>query len=188
MSGQGAILRSALPKSWLEGRTVPGPDVPGRSPQRPRSHRNHPRLPLLNLSRLRYCLILLCDRESVSARPKSVTNASGVRPISFRASAFSLDPKQELVLSSLVYLRSFLFFSILAVLCCSGSKQEPKTAPLPDAHALLVHAQELMGLGRMGDSVLHFKTSRANSENYQSDRTYPPFFYSFNTTESWFDP
>lgn len=60
--------------------------------------------------------------------------------------------------------------------------------PSGDAHALLVHAREVMGLGRMGDNVLHLKASSANSQNFQSDRTYPPFFYSFNTTESWFDP
>lgn len=86
------------------------------------------------------------------------------------------------------FTRPLSSLSILFVLCASATAHEPKTKPLPDAHALLVHAQELMGLGAMGDKVLHLKASRANSENYQSDRSYPPFLYSFNTTETWFDP
>jgi len=54
--------------------------------------------------------------------------------------------------------------------------------------AVLLRARNAMGFDRVGDRVLHAKGIRANEENYQSDRTYPPFFSAMSEEDIWFDP
>jgi hypothetical protein len=45
-----------------------------------------------------------------------------------------------------------------------------------------------MGLARLGESVIHYRAVAAAEQNYQSDRTYPPFFSAMQVKEAWFDP
>lgn len=45
-----------------------------------------------------------------------------------------------------------------------------------------------MGLARIGESVIHYRAVTAVEQNYQSDRTYPPFFSAMEVKEGWFDP
>jgi hypothetical protein len=60
--------------------------------------------------------------------------------------------------------------------------------PAADASAILARAREVMGFPRSGESVLHLRTVAAAEQNYQSDRTYPPFFSAMQVSEEWFDP
>jgi hypothetical protein len=61
-------------------------------------------------------------------------------------------------------------------------------APHADARALLQDAARAMGTGRVGAGTLHLRMSEATLEDYQSDRTYPPFFLGFTARETWFQP
>lgn len=45
-----------------------------------------------------------------------------------------------------------------------------------------------MGLARIGESVIYYRAVTAVEQNYQSDRTYPPFFSAMEVKEGWFDP
>lgn len=45
-----------------------------------------------------------------------------------------------------------------------------------------------MGFEKAGDRVLHLSVETATEENYQSARTYPPFFLAMNSQEIWLDP
>ncbi|HTS10708.1 MAG TPA: hypothetical protein VMH00_01195 [Candidatus Limnocylindrales bacterium] len=69
----------------------------------------------------------------------------------------------------------------------SAAEQTANGAP-PDAHALLARARDVMGLEKTADKILHVKISGATFQNYESDRTYPPFFSYFARVETWFDP
>jgi hypothetical protein len=57
-----------------------------------------------------------------------------------------------------------------------------------DPAALLVRAKEAMRFGRVNQSLIHYRAVAASAENYQSDRTYPPFFSAMHVEEAWFDP
>jgi hypothetical protein len=57
-----------------------------------------------------------------------------------------------------------------------------------DPAALLAHAKDVMRFARVGTSVVHYHAVAAEEQNYQSDRTYPPFFSAMEIKESWFDP
>jgi hypothetical protein len=57
-----------------------------------------------------------------------------------------------------------------------------------NAVALLARAKEVMGFARVGQSVVHYHAVAATEQNYESDRTYPPFFSAMNVNEAWFDP
>jgi hypothetical protein len=57
-----------------------------------------------------------------------------------------------------------------------------------DAAALLARAKEAMQFGRANQSVVHYHSVSASEQNYQSDRTYPPFFSAMHVEEAWFDP
>lgn len=56
------------------------------------------------------------------------------------------------------------------------------------AAELLARSKQVMGLERLGDSVIHYRAVAAAEQNYQSDRTYPPFFSAMEVKEGWFDP
>ncbi|HEY0349359.1 MAG TPA: hypothetical protein VGC60_14505 [Pyrinomonadaceae bacterium] len=45
-----------------------------------------------------------------------------------------------------------------------------------------------MVLARIGEAVIHYRAVTAVEQNYQSDRTYPPFFSAMEVKEGWFDP
>jgi hypothetical protein len=58
--------------------------------------------------------------------------------------------------------------------------------PLRDPTAVLAHARRAMGVQETDDRVIHFHAVFADQQNYQSDRTYPPFFDAMTTAELWF--
>jgi hypothetical protein len=62
------------------------------------------------------------------------------------------------------------------------------SAPAMGANAVLQRAREAMGFSRVGDKIIHLHAVSGTSENYQSDRTYPPFFLQMQVIESWLDP
>ncbi len=56
---------------------------------------------------------------------------------------------------------------------------------------LLAHAREVMGVASgqpASTRVIHYRASAAREQNFQSDRTYPPFFAAMAEQEIWFDP
>ncbi|HBB95021.1 MAG TPA: hypothetical protein DC054_06495 [Blastocatellia bacterium] len=56
------------------------------------------------------------------------------------------------------------------------------------AASVLARARDVMGSTRIGESVIHYRAGAAAEQNYQSDRTYPPFFSAMQIKEAWFDP
>jgi hypothetical protein len=52
---------------------------------------------------------------------------------------------------------------------------------------VLARAKQVMGLTRLSQSVIHYRAVAADEQNYQSDRTYPPFFAAMQVKEAWFD-
>src|SRR5258708_39417501 len=88
---------------------------------------------------------------------------------------------------------SFVVLALLA-LCPESSfaqNMDGKAAldaATKDAAALLARAKHVMRFGRVGKSVVHCRTVAAAEQNYQSDRTYPPFFSAMEVNEMWFDP
>ena len=53
-----------------------------------------------------------------------------------------------------------------------------------DPAALLARAKEVMRLARAGESVMQYRAVAASEQNYQSDRTYPPFFSAMEAKET----
>lgn len=53
---------------------------------------------------------------------------------------------------------------------------------------VLERAREVMGFARAAGIVIHYRAAAALEQNYQSDRTYPPFFSAMQLREGWFDP
>lgn len=78
-------------------------------------------------------------------------------------------------------------FALTVLLICRTSAWA-RDAQLTDSHAVLARARDVTGLSQLGDKVVHLRMTRAQIENYQSDRTYPPFFSAFADLDIWFDP
>ena len=57
-----------------------------------------------------------------------------------------------------------------------------------DPAAILARAKNVMGFSRTANRVVHYHAAAAEEQNYQSDRTYPPFFSAMEVKEGWFDP
>ena len=57
-----------------------------------------------------------------------------------------------------------------------------------NAGALLQRAWEVMGGAQVNGMLVHYRASASLSQNYQSDRMYPPFLDFFQQQESWFSP
>ena len=76
----------------------------------------------------------------------------------------------------------------LVILLIFVRSAKARDAQLTDSHAVLARARDVMGLSQLGDKVVHLRMARAQIENYQSDRTYPPFFSAFADLDIWFDP
>jgi hypothetical protein len=86
----------------------------------------------------------------------------------------------KLVLSCLIGL------ALPAVLCAQTGSQPDRQ--LSNPQALLQRAWEVMG-GREATGVLvHYRAAASLTQNYQSDRMYPPFLDFFQEQESWFNP
>lgn len=56
------------------------------------------------------------------------------------------------------------------------------------ADMLLNRAWLATGADRLAGKVVHYKDVSLLNQNYQSDRTYPPFLAFFGEREAWFDP
>ena len=56
------------------------------------------------------------------------------------------------------------------------------------AAAFLEHAKEVMRFARADQSVIHLHSLAAATQDYQSDRMYPPFFDAMQVQEEWYDP
>ena len=85
------------------------------------------------------------------------------------------------------------FLLSLGSVCVLGVRPvraQPPCSPTPglDARALLVRADSAMQVDRAAGKAYHWLGSRGTVENYQSDRTYPPFFSSFTAEEGWYAP
>lgn len=65
------------------------------------------------------------------------------------------------------------------------NEEECRPVNLTDAQALLQRAVEALG---MGEKVLHIQAMEDVLQNFQSERTYPPFFSAMRSVESWYDP
>ena len=72
------------------------------------------------------------------------------------------------------------------VLCSQGGSQQD--IQLSDAQALLQRARDVMGGTEAAGMLVHCHTSASLTQNYQSDRAYPPFLDFFQERESWFNP
>jgi len=54
--------------------------------------------------------------------------------------------------------------------------------------AMLARARAVMGFSRAGSAVIHYRAVAAQDQDYESDRSYPPFFAMMQVKETWFDP
>lgn len=64
----------------------------------------------------------------------------------------------------------------------------PVPAGTPAPAQLLATARARLDAGLSADSVLHYHAATATLMDYQSDRTYPPFFSAMDQGEAWYDP
>jgi hypothetical protein len=87
------------------------------------------------------------------------------------------------------------FLLLTAVLAGAPASLAQRTGVPPrpaaareDPAAVLARAREVMGFDRAGQSVIHYRAVAAAEQNYQSDRTYPPFFSAMQVKEGWLDP
>lgn len=88
-------------------------------------------------------------------------------------------------------------FLLVWICLCSGmlnvfvreaTAQSHADSERKDPVALLARAKEAMRVGRASQSMIHYHAIAASEQNYQSDRTYPPFFSAMDVEEAWFDP
>jgi hypothetical protein len=59
---------------------------------------------------------------------------------------------------------------------------------LSNVQALLQRARDVMGGTEAAGMLVHYHASASLTQNYQSDRMYPPFLDFFQEQESWFNP
>jgi hypothetical protein len=88
-------------------------------------------------------------------------------------------------------IRKLMLSCLLGLGLCAGlcSQAAAQQASQPsDAQALLQRAWEVMGGGQTAGMLVHYHASASLSQNYQSDRMYPPFLDFFQEQESWFNP
>ena len=90
-------------------------------------------------------------------------------------------------------LRGSFFFALLSLSAVAAAAPDPLPNPAAvseptDPGALLAQAKQVMRYDRVGQSVVHYRAADASEQNYQSDRTYPPFFSAMEAKEAWFDP
>jgi hypothetical protein len=81
-----------------------------------------------------------------------------------------------------------IWASIIAIPSLAQRSREPVDLAQKDPTAVLARAQEVMWFHHAGKSVIHYRAVAAAEQNYQSDRTYPPFFSAMEVKEAWFDP
>lgn len=81
-----------------------------------------------------------------------------------------------------------LVASFLAGSIAAQQSSRPDKNVTADPSAILYRAREVMGAARVGQQIVHYHSLAAVEQNYQSDRTYPPFFSAMQVREAWFDP
>jgi hypothetical protein len=75
------------------------------------------------------------------------------------------------------------------VLVLASSLQGQESAPrVASAAEWMARAQAAVGIPRANGKVLYYQSVEGAEQNYQSDRSYPPFFSAFVTRENWLDP
>src|SRR5581483_3722442 len=85
--------------------------------------------------------------------------------------------------------RILLAFLLLPYVCLGNPVCEPlEDGDLKDPQAILKRAIEAVGIPKVQGKILHFQNMLSNVQDYQSDRTYPPFFSAISSGEVWFDP
>lgn len=87
----------------------------------------------------------------------------------------------------------FKMLSLFVFICmCTVAQSQPHDKSVKptstDPKSLINRAIEAVGINRAQDKVLHYYIMEGAEQNYQSDRTYPPFFSAMSSTEIWFDP
>jgi hypothetical protein len=95
-------------------------------------------------------------------------------------------------------LKVFRWISLVTIVWLSGGSttslaqlaagQAGPDVAKKDVEALLARAKEAMRFAHAGRSVIHYRAVAAAEQNYQSDRTYPPFFSTMEINEVCFDP
>jgi len=88
-------------------------------------------------------------------------------------------------------IRKLKLLCLLGPALCAGLFSQaaaPQAGQPSDAQALLQRAWEVMGGRETAGMVVHYHASASLSQNYQSDRVYPPFLDFFQEQESWFNP
>jgi hypothetical protein len=83
-------------------------------------------------------------------------------------------------------LSCFLGLALPAVLCSQAGCQQDMQ--LSNPQALMQRAWEVMGGREAAGMLVHYHASASLTQNYQSDRMYPPFLDFFQDQESWFSP
>ncbi|HKF55197.1 MAG TPA: hypothetical protein VKJ45_07125, partial [Blastocatellia bacterium] len=63
----------------------------------------------------------------------------------------------------------------------------PVVAGQQEPAAVLARAKTVLGFDRVTKPIMHYHAVAAAEQNYQSDRTYPPFFSAMLIKEAWFD-
>src|SRR5690242_20897902 len=61
-------------------------------------------------------------------------------------------------------------------------------APGLSAAGLLARADSALGVARTDGRILHWTGMSSVAQDYQSDRTYPPFFAAFQQDDGAYDP
>jgi len=84
-------------------------------------------------------------------------------------------------------------FAVLFVtsILCAGHVTDAKllqNVDVKDAHIILDRAVEAVRIPKAASKILHYHSMLGNAQDYQSDRTYPPFFSALSSSEVWFDP
>ena len=82
----------------------------------------------------------------------------------------------------------FIVFALVGVVAAQAGEGKPASTPPADVSSTLARAREAAGFGRVGQMIVHYHSAAAVEQNYQSDRTYPPFFSAMQVREVWFDP
>jgi hypothetical protein len=69
----------------------------------------------------------------------------------------------------------------------AGAETSKPTSAQQEPAAVLARAKTVLGFERVTKPVMHYHAVAAAEQNYQSDRTYPPFFSAMQVKEGWFD-
>ncbi|MBI3787182.1 MAG: hypothetical protein HY276_02905 [Ignavibacteriales bacterium] len=89
--------------------------------------------------------------------------------------------------SGIKMLSFFVFICMFSIVQSQPHGKSVK-ATSNDAQSLINRAIEAVGINRAQEKILHYHTMEGTEQNYQSDRTYPPFFSAMFSRELWLDP